>query len=173
VSDETKFQPWRSGPAVRKGCKVLFDAFYAKVPNDPILAPVFAGMDPRHAEHVAAFVGEVFGGPKAYTEGGGGHASMIGQHMGRHLTARAAPGLGLLMLDTADEVGLPRRPGVPRRLRGLSGMGHAPGGDQLGRGRRGAPGRAAHAGVGLGAAGRSLAGVTCGSPDLPPERPLA
>jgi truncated hemoglobin YjbI len=41
----------------------LFTEFYARVALDPQLGPVFANMDPKHAEHVAAFVGEVFGGP--------------------------------------------------------------------------------------------------------------
>jgi hemoglobin len=67
-------------------------------------------MDPRHAEHVAAFVGEVFGGPKAYTEAGGGHAAMIRKHMGRHLTEAQRRAWVSLMLETADAVGLPDDP---------------------------------------------------------------
>jgi hemoglobin len=98
---------WAGGP---ERLRALFDAFYAKVPDDPILAPIFAGMNPKHAEHVAAFVGEVFGGPKAYTEGGGGHASMIGHHLGRRLTETQRRAWVSLMLDTADAVGLPSDP---------------------------------------------------------------
>jgi hemoglobin len=52
---------WAGGP---ERFRALFEAFYAAVPDDPVLAPVFAGMNPRHAEHVAAFVTEVFGGPR-------------------------------------------------------------------------------------------------------------
>jgi hemoglobin len=88
----------------------LFAAFYAKVPADPVLGPVFAGMDPHHAEHVAAFVTEVFGGPKAYTQAGGGHAGMIGRHIGRSLTEAQRRRWVDLMIDTADEVGLPADP---------------------------------------------------------------
>jgi hemoglobin len=98
---------WAGGPA---RFKTLFETFYAKVPNDPILAPVFAHMDPRHAAHVAAFVGEVFGGPRAYTEAGGGHAAMIRKHMGRHLTQEQRRAWVALMLATADEVGMPDDP---------------------------------------------------------------
>jgi truncated hemoglobin YjbI len=29
----------------------LTTRFYERVPQDPVLAPVFAGMDPHHAEH--------------------------------------------------------------------------------------------------------------------------
>jgi len=32
----------------------LFKRFYEKGPPDPVLGPVFAGMDPTTAEHVAA-----------------------------------------------------------------------------------------------------------------------
>ena len=43
--------------------------FYGKyVPEDPLLAPLFADMAPDHPERVAAWLGETFGGPNAYTE---------------------------------------------------------------------------------------------------------
>jgi hemoglobin len=64
----------------------LFTRFYQLVPQDPLLAPVFANMDPAHARHVAAFVAEVLGGPKAYSHDHGGHAHMIRKHLGRALT---------------------------------------------------------------------------------------
>jgi hemoglobin len=88
----------------------LTKRFYQKVPLDPVLAPVFAGMDPYHAEHVAAFIAEVFGGPKAYSENGGSHAHMIGRHLGKHLTEELRKRWLAMMLDTADEVGLPADP---------------------------------------------------------------
>ncbi len=50
---------WMGGmPALEK----LFDVFYARVPRDPLLAPVFAEITPEHSKHVAAFVAEVLGG---------------------------------------------------------------------------------------------------------------
>jgi hemoglobin len=67
-------------------------------------------MDPHHADHVAAFITEVFGGPKAYSENGGSHAHMIGRHLGRHLTEEFRRRWLTMMLDTADEVGLPADP---------------------------------------------------------------
>lgn len=90
--------------------ETLTRMFYAKVPDDPILAPVFAGMNPHHAQHVAAFLTEVFGGPKAYTAAGGTHAGMIAHHLGRHLTETQRRAWVALMLDTADEAGLPDDP---------------------------------------------------------------
>lgn len=88
----------------------LTKRFYEKIPADPVLAPVFAGMDPHHAEHVAAFISEVFGGPKDYTSDGGSHAAMIGRHLGRHLTHVQRKRWIEVMLETADEVGLPDDP---------------------------------------------------------------
>jgi hemoglobin len=98
---------WAGGPPA---FEALTTRFYEKVPLDPTLAPVFAGMDPKHAQHVAAFVAEVFGGPKGYTETGGGHAHMIQRHLGRALTQEQRRRWVALMLETADEVGLPDDP---------------------------------------------------------------
>lgn len=88
----------------------MVDRFYGKVPQDEVLAPVFAEMDPRHAVHVAAFLVEVFGGPQAYTDAGGSHAQMIGRHLGRHLNHDQRKRWISLMLETADETGLPDDP---------------------------------------------------------------
>jgi hemoglobin len=88
----------------------LFDAFYERVRQDDVLAPAFAHMDQKHAQHVAAFVDEAFGGPKAYTSGGGSHAQMIRRHMGRHLTHEQRRRWVALLIETADQVGLPDDP---------------------------------------------------------------
>jgi hemoglobin len=42
--------------------------FYVKVRVNPLLAPVFAHMDEKHPHYVAQFLGEVFGGPKEYSQ---------------------------------------------------------------------------------------------------------
>ena len=88
----------------------LFTRFYARVPEDPLLRDVFAAMDPAHAAHVAAFVGEVFGGPPAYSRDHGGHPHMIRKHLDRHLTEAKRRRWIELLLDCADEVGLPADP---------------------------------------------------------------
>ena len=88
----------------------LFERFYQRVPEDALLAPVFAGMDPAHAQHVAAFVGEVFGGPPAYSSDHGGHPHMIRKHLGRALREEQRRRWIELLLDCADEVGLPADP---------------------------------------------------------------
>lgn len=98
---------WAGGP---QAFEALTTEFYRRVPDDPVLAPVFAGMDPNHAVHVAHFVSEVFGGPNAYTAEGGSHAHMISRHLGRHLTHEQRRRWIALMLETADDVGLPDDP---------------------------------------------------------------
>ena len=98
---------WAGGP---EALLSLTRAFYGKVADDLVLAPVFAAMGADHPAHVAAFIGEVFGGPKAYSAAGGGHASMISHHLGRHLTEAQRRRWVELMIDTADAVGLPDDP---------------------------------------------------------------
>lgn len=84
--------------------------FYERVHGDPVLAPVFAHMGAQHPAHVAAFLAEVLGGPAAYSERHGGHPHMIQQHLNRHLTqVQRRQWVGLL-LDTADELGMPEDP---------------------------------------------------------------
>jgi hemoglobin len=85
----------------------LFTVFYAHVAEDPVLAPVFAGMNPNHPKHVAAWLGEVFGGPTVYSARHGGHAHMISRHLGKALTETHRRRWVNLLIDTADEVGLP------------------------------------------------------------------
>ena len=98
---------WLGGlPALER----LTDRFYQNVREDDVLAPVFAHMDERHPRFVAAFLGEVFGGPATYTANRGGHPHMIGAHLGRHLTEVQRRRWFDLMLTTADEVGLPSDP---------------------------------------------------------------
>ncbi|WP_280459197.1 group II truncated hemoglobin [Nocardia carnea] len=85
----------------------LFVTFYRRVDEDPVLAPVFAGMHPDHPKHVAAWLGEVFGGPAVYSERYGGHQHMVSRHRGRELTEEQRQRWTSLLLDTADKVGLP------------------------------------------------------------------
>jgi hemoglobin len=90
--------------------KALFQAFYTRVPADPLLGPVFAGMPREHFEIVAQFVSEVLGGPPLYTDDGHSHSSMVAKHLNRHLTQEQRRRWMALLLETADEQGLPDDP---------------------------------------------------------------
>ena len=98
---------WIGGmPAIER----LFTVFYGCVPHDPVLAPVFAAMSPDHVKHVSAFVAEVFGGPKRYSAELGGHHRMVTQHVGRALTEAQRQRWVQLLLQCADEIGVPADP---------------------------------------------------------------
>ncbi|MFJ8084252.1 group II truncated hemoglobin [Streptomyces sp. NPDC096205] len=85
----------------------LTSVFYDKVLKDDLLAPVFAGLDPAHAEHVALWLGEVFGGPPRYSETQGGHSHMVAKHLGKGITEPQRRRWVNLVQDAADEAGLP------------------------------------------------------------------
>lgn len=98
---------WMGGtPALER----LMETFYARVPSDPLLGPVFAHMSANHVKHVAAFVAEVFGGPQTYSEKLGGHSGMLHHHVGRALTDAQRKRWMALLLECADEIGVPNDP---------------------------------------------------------------
>lgn len=88
----------------------LTTEFYRRVPLDPLLGPVFAGMDAAHPEHVALFLAEVLGGPALYSERHGGHPAMIRHHLGKHLSEDMRRRWINLLLDTYADLGLPADP---------------------------------------------------------------
>jgi CDGSH-type Zn-finger protein/truncated hemoglobin YjbI len=97
---------WAGGvPALLR----LTRTFYSKyVPGDPLVGPLFANMSPDHPERVAAWLGEVFGGPKNYSEQYGGYTRMVSQHLGKGLTEAQRARWVSLMCRSADESGLPQ-----------------------------------------------------------------
>lgn len=88
----------------------LTERFYQRVKDDPLLAPVFAHMSGEHPAHVAAFLGEVLGGPATYSQQHGGHPSMIRHHLDKHLTQEQRRRWMALLLDTADQLEMPDDP---------------------------------------------------------------
>ncbi|MEO6279965.1 group II truncated hemoglobin [Roseateles sp.] len=88
----------------------LTERFYERVKDDVLLAPVFAHMSGEHPAHVAAFLAEVLGGPADYSAQHGGHLHMIRQHLNRHLGQDQRRAWVALLLDTADELGMPDDP---------------------------------------------------------------
>jgi hemoglobin len=98
---------WLGGKAA---LSALIQRFYERVPEDAILAPLFAHASPEHAEHVARFVAEVLGGPKSYSAELGGHPAMVHKHVNRALTEPQRQRWMQLLLQCADELGLPSDP---------------------------------------------------------------
>ncbi len=88
----------------------LTEAFYDRVVTDEVLGPVFAQMGPAHREHVALWLGEVFGGPPRYTEELGGYPAMLKFHIGLDLQAPQRRRWASMIADAADEAGLPADP---------------------------------------------------------------
>jgi hemoglobin len=88
----------------------LTRVFYDRVREDPVLAPVFAEMPHDHPQHVATWLAEVFGGPPRYTGEHGGYAHMLAKHRNRALTETQRRRWLDMMLDAADEAGLPDDP---------------------------------------------------------------
>ncbi|GLY65305.1 group II truncated hemoglobin [Amycolatopsis taiwanensis] len=98
---------WAGGSAA---LNKLTEVFYGHVLADPILVPLFAGMADDHPRHVAMWLAEVFGGPAGYSETRGGHPHMARMHLGRRITEQQRRRWVELLMDSADEVGLPDDP---------------------------------------------------------------
>ncbi|MFI0237174.1 group II truncated hemoglobin [Streptomyces sp. NPDC016845] len=101
---EPTLYEWAGGAAAMDR---LTTVFYAKVVKDDLLGPLFADLPAEHAEHVALWLGEVFGGPTAYTEQHGGHSHMVAKHVGKAITERQRRRWVELIQDAADEADLP------------------------------------------------------------------
>jgi truncated hemoglobin YjbI len=111
VSDpvrEPTIYEWSGGlPALTRMTRLFYEKY---VPQDPLLAPLFANMSPDHPERVAKWLGEVFCGPKNYSEQYGGYSRMISQHIGKGLSERKRARWVALILQSAQEAGLPADP---------------------------------------------------------------
>ena len=100
----TLFQ-WVGGfPALLRLTRRFYEVH---VPQDPLLSGLFSQMSPDHPERVASWLGQVFGGPPAYSERYGEYDRMISQHLDRALTREQRARWVLLLARSADEIGLP------------------------------------------------------------------
>jgi truncated hemoglobin YjbI len=105
--DPTLFD-WAGGLAALTRMTRIF--YSTHVPNDPLIGPLFANMSPDHPERVAAWLGEVFGGPKIYSERYGGYTRMVSQHVGKGLTEAQRARWVSLLCRSADDADLPADP---------------------------------------------------------------
>lgn len=98
---------WAGGtPAFER----LTAVFYRRVLEDPLLYPIFKSMSPDHPRHVAMWLAEVFGGPKAYTDSLGGYAHMLSKHLNLGLKEEQRARWVQLLVLAADEVSLSAGP---------------------------------------------------------------
>jgi hypothetical protein len=67
-------------------------------------------MSADHPERVAAWLGEVFGGPANYSDDYGGYPRMLSQHRGKGLTEQQRARWVELLLCSARDAGLPNDP---------------------------------------------------------------
>lgn len=99
---------WCGGlPALTRMTRLFYERY---VPEDPLLAPLFANMSPDHPQRVARWLAEVFCGPKEYSEQYGGYTRMLSQHIGRGLTEEKRARWVQLILKAAQAAGLPADP---------------------------------------------------------------
>ncbi|MFJ4657264.1 CDGSH iron-sulfur domain-containing protein [Nocardia sp. NPDC088792] len=108
ISENPSLYEWAGGlPALTR----MTEIFYGKyVPQDELLAPLFARMSPDHPERVAAWLTETFGGPTLYTQQYGGYDHMVAEHAGKALTEQWRARWAQLISRAADDAGLPTDP---------------------------------------------------------------
>jgi hemoglobin len=96
----------------------LAEAHYRRCLTDPVLTQQFGTVaKPEHAARLAAWLGEVFGGPKTYSENFGGHAAMVGHHRGRAISEEQRARFVEAMMEAADEAALPTDSAFRERFR--------------------------------------------------------
>jgi CDGSH-type Zn-finger protein/truncated hemoglobin YjbI len=96
---------WAGGlPALLRMTRLFYEKH---VPQDPLLAPLFATMSADHPERVAKWLAEVFCGPQRYSAEHGGYSRMLSQHLGKCLNEDQRSRWVTLLLASAREAGLP------------------------------------------------------------------
>jgi CDGSH-type Zn-finger protein/truncated hemoglobin YjbI len=108
VDHESTLFEWAGGfPALLRMTRIFYGKY---VPQDPLVGPLFANMSPDHPERVAAWLSEVFGGPKFYSERYGGYSRMISQHVGKCITEEQRARWVKMLCQSADDAMLPNDP---------------------------------------------------------------
>ncbi|RZS90343.1 hemoglobin [Motilibacter rhizosphaerae] len=101
----------------------LVATWYPTVLADPLLHPLFGAGDSHHVEHLSAFLTEVFGGPRRYTEELGGFPALLAPHRGKRISEEQRARFVELFLAAADASGFPDDERTRSALRGYLGFG--------------------------------------------------
>ena len=105
MADQATMFQWAGGfPALLRLTRRFYEVH---VPQDPLLSGLFSQMSPDHPQRVACWLGQVFGGPPAYSDRYGEYDRMISQHLDKALTPEQRARWVQLLCASADEVGLP------------------------------------------------------------------
>jgi CDGSH-type Zn-finger protein/truncated hemoglobin YjbI len=108
ADDEPTLFEWAGGlPALTRMTRMFYEKY---VPEDPLLAPLFADMSADHPQRVAKWLAEVFCGPKRYSDEYGGYTRMISQHLGKEISEDQRTRWVALMQRSARDAGLPNDP---------------------------------------------------------------
>jgi truncated hemoglobin YjbI len=89
------------------GIRRLTDRFYALVFADDLLAPLFHQHDDHHADRLAMWLTELFGGPAEHSEHRGGFEVMRGAHHDLRISEPQRARWAELMFRAAAEEDLP------------------------------------------------------------------
>jgi CDGSH-type Zn-finger protein/truncated hemoglobin YjbI len=99
---------WAGGlPALTRMTRLFFEKY---VPGDPVLAPLFASMPPGLPQEMAAWLGEVFGGPAVAGDQRGGYRRLLARQLSEGLNEEQRRCWVTLLGRSADEAGLPAEP---------------------------------------------------------------
>ena len=95
----------------------LTTAFHERCLEDPELNHPFShGVNPQHTQNLAAYWGEVFGGPPRYSQSHGGHSAMPEMHAGQGGEELGSRFVACFM-KAVDDAQLPEDPDFRASLR--------------------------------------------------------
>jgi hemoglobin len=91
----------------RPRLKAFVDHFHHSLLEDDLLAEMFRRARPTHSAHLVDFLEEVMGGPQIYTQRHNGVEGLFDAHANLAITEAQRARFVELMMQAADEVGLP------------------------------------------------------------------
>ncbi|BEP15423.1 group II truncated hemoglobin [Acidothermaceae bacterium B102] len=93
------------------GFSALVAAHHQRCLDDPELNHPFShGGDPDHLQHLAGYLGEVFGGPPVYSQSYGGQSFMLTMHADQGMEDDLGRRFVQCFVQAADDAGLPDDP---------------------------------------------------------------